>query len=257
MTNITFIMPLHEADSNIQEYVKRALTSISNINQPEKPKLLFGTTEENAKIIQDSIIDKGDFNIDYNFVFVSDTDFCSIVNKCVPQCDTKYFSIIELDDEYTAEWVNNFNKYSNEYEASVYLPITAIKDAKNEDRFSGFANEIAWAPSFAEVYGYVDIECLKAYIDFNLTGSIIECETFLSVGGLNKEYEIVAPYEFLTRVCLNEHKVFVIPKVGYLHTIGREGSITEMSSKNPEIANKTMNLLEKVRQQFIQEEKDE
>ena len=41
-----------------------------------------------------------------------ETDFCSQINFGVSKLDTEWFSILEIDDEFSKIWISNFNKYS-------------------------------------------------------------------------------------------------------------------------------------------------
>ena len=91
---------------------------------------------------------------------------------------------------------------------------------------------IAWSASFANEIGFIDLDCLDTYMDFNVTGSFIKTEDFISIGGLKPSLKIAAWYEFLLRACHNSLKVFVVPKVGYSHTLSREGSYMNETKKD-------------------------
>ena len=68
-------------------------------------------------------------------------------------------------------------------------------------------------------------------MDFNCTGGLFKTEDFISLGGLKKSLKIAAWYEFLMRVCYKSKKIYVLPKIGYLHTVGREDSYMEQMQK--------------------------
>jgi hypothetical protein len=90
----------------------------------------------------------------------------------------------------------------------------------------GYINETAWASAFSEEIGYLDIDALEAYYNFNMTGAIINTETFKTIGGLKPSIKISFWYEFLLRMVYNNHRVYVIPKMCYRHTVNRKDSLT-------------------------------
>jgi hypothetical protein len=52
------------------------------------------------------------------------------------------------------------------------------------------------------------------------------------VGGLKPSIKITFWYEWLLRATNKGKTVFVIPKVGYNHTLGRSGSLVELYKEN-------------------------
>jgi len=55
----------------------------------------------------------------------------------------------------------------------------------NDGKYIGFGNEAAWASSFSNELGFIDLDCLQNYFDFYLTGSIFNLKDWIEVGGLN------------------------------------------------------------------------
>ena len=43
----------------------------------------------------------------------NETDFVSQINLGINKCDTEWFSILEIDDEYKHGWLESFNEYNN------------------------------------------------------------------------------------------------------------------------------------------------
>ena len=109
---------------------------------------------------------------------------------------------------------------------SVFMPLEDITDFNN-GKYIGFGNEAAWASSFSNEIGYVDNECLQNYFDFYVTGSIFNKADWNEVGGLKPLIKISFWYEWLLRLTNKSKKVYVIPKVGYNHSLGRSGSLVE------------------------------
>jgi hypothetical protein len=123
--------------------------------------------------------------------------------------------------------MQEFIKKHSEY--SVILPVNEYINT-NEETVS-FGNEIALDPSFADEIGIIGLEELQLFMDFNCTGGLFKTEDFISLGGLKKSLKIAAWYEFLMRVCYKSKKIYVLPKIGYLHTVGREDSYMEQMQK--------------------------
>jgi hypothetical protein len=222
MNKVTFIMPVHKFDDEVKTYMTKAFESVKNLEGTDGCEFVIAGSDESVIPTQELYNEVG-VGLDLTVVTDSNTDFFTLVNKAVYQCSTPYFSVIEFDDVYNPKWLVNFNEYSEEYEASAYLPITQLVNAENGN-FAGFVNEIVWASSFANEYGFIDLDCLEYYRDFNLTGAFIKTEDFINVGGLKPSLSIASWYEFTMRLCFNEKKAYVIPKTGYFHTVGRKGS---------------------------------
>jgi hypothetical protein len=106
-----------------------------------------------------------------------------------------------------------------------FLPLTEVVDY-NSKGIIGYANEAVWASSFSDELGYLDIQGLENYLNFNASGGVFKTEEFLSLGGLKASMELVFWYEFLMRALYKEKRVFVIPKIGYFHLVNRPGCMT-------------------------------
>jgi hypothetical protein len=64
-----------------------------------------------------------------------------------------------------------------------------------------------------------------------MTGGIFNTADWNEVGGLKAPIKLTFWYEWLLRATYKGKKIFVIPKIGYLHKLGRKGSLIE-SYKN-------------------------
>jgi hypothetical protein len=223
MIDITVLIPVHKYDETVEKYIENAVTSV-----PSEMKLSVVCTEDVKKSLAKHKALKG---FDNWVITDGDTDFCSMVNKGVETCDTEYFSILEYDDIFTTNAYKSFIPYIevNEPDTKVFLSIQELYDASNENTLEpiGYINETVWASAFSEEIGYLDIESLEAYYNFNVTGGIINTDFFKTVGGLKPSIKISFWYEFLLRAIYNNGKVFVAPKVCYQHTVNRKGSLTE------------------------------
>ena len=155
-----------------------------------------------------------------------DTDFCSQINLAAKNVTTDYFSILEFDDLYADNWFKMAHDYFYTNESvSLFLPINILTDSEHKEYH--FINEIAWTSAFSDDIGYLDFDCLQDYSMFNLTGGIFNTKDFITIGGFKPSMKISFNYELLLRMAKKELKIFVVPKEGYMHVVGRNDSLSE------------------------------
>ncbi len=221
MKNLTILIPVHKFNTEIETYLKRAIESV-----PKGVKYCVVCPDE----VRRELIKADMFSSFKNWVVTNgETDFCSMVNVGVESCDTEYFSVLEFDDCYTPNVVTSALPYIevNEPNTKVFLTIQELYDAAKGDMEAvGYINETAWASAFSDEIGFLDIESLEAYYNFNATGAIINTAFFKKIGGLKPSIKISFWYEFLLRCIYNQGKVYVVPKVCYKHTVNRTDSLT-------------------------------
>lgn len=228
MKDLTVIIPVHEFNSEIEVLLKRAIDSFYVTDKDNDSELLFVA----PKKVLSSLKDKYSKLERTKFIESKKSDFCSQINTAVDECK-KYFSILEFDDVYTPNWFKNVKEYSQEDEnISVYLPLTEVVLFNKQDEGPiGYINEAALATSFSEKLGYLDLESLLNYMNFNTTGAVFKTNDFIELGKLKEPIKLSFWYEFLLRAVRNDKKVFVVPKVGYVHTLNREGSLSKIYDK--------------------------
>lgn len=216
-TNITVILPIHKMDETISSYLEKAVKSIEQQKvKPEEllivvPKGLSITLPETS--IKTNIVENN-----------GETDFCSQINFGVENVKTDYFSILEVDDEYSKIWFDNVTKYIKAYdEVDVYLPI--VLDVSVDGRFLHFTNEPVWAKDFSDKLGFLDNDSLLNFPNFQLSGSVIRVESFKAVGKLKPGIKLHFIYEFLLRMSYYDKKMMTIPKLGYKKTNMRPDSL--------------------------------
>lgn len=158
------------------------------------------------------------------------TDFCSQVNFAVDSVDTPYFSILEFDDKYSPKWFRMVEEYyhSNE-DVSVFLPVNVQYNADHSKWQYG--NELPLAASFSNEIGVIDRECLDNCSTFNLTGAVFNTADFISVGKYKPSIKIAFNYELMLRMAEEKLRMFVVPKEGYYHVIGRKDSLSDIYTK--------------------------
>ena len=250
MKDLVVIIPLHEFSKGVNELLSRAVESV-----PSDIEIRISCKHGLSEKIKKSYKGYKNVVIYESELDESPSDFCSLVNQATE--DSKWFSILEYDDEYTPIWFDNFKKYADFYsDISVFLPLEDLVDYK-DGKFIGMGNEAPWASSFSNELGYIDLDCLQNFFDFYLTGSIFNTADWIELGGLKPLIKLTFWYEFLLRATYKGKKVFVIPKVGYKHKLGRDGSLIEEYKKA--IGEKESNFWVKVakKEYFFKEQRDE
>lgn len=219
MKKLTVIIPIHEYNNEIDTLLVDAVESFKSADDG-KTKLLFVGPAEVLNKVKEKYTGK---NISY--LENENTNFQAQINAAVEKCD-EYFSILEFDDQYTPKWFENVQKYMEVNEASFYLPLTQII-ISNEGPV-GYVNEAVWSTSFSNELGYLDLESLMNYMNFNTTGGIFRTDDFKSIGKLKESMKLTFWYEFLLRAISKGKKIYVVPKVGYKHTLDRKGSLSDI-----------------------------
>lgn len=234
--NTTILIPIHEFNETIGDYLLKALTSIDTQKDAIKPKIML--------VIAHNIITEVNDFIDKNYhneinIIVNDakTDYQSQVNLGVKQVSTEYFSVLEFDDEYSSTYFKNVDKYINNYpDIDIFLTLLIEVNEKNEG--IKLTNETVWAQQFIGEngeMGYLNIKALKQYTDFKLSGAVIKKSDFENLGGYKSNIKLTFMYEFLLRALNNASKIYSIPKIGYKHLATRENSLFDNYLKNMSI----------------------
>lgn len=219
--DITVIIPVHVWDDEVKKMFTEAVGSV-----PQEVNIMVVTTTDSG------------FEFEFQAkkgtkceVIKSDdgSSFQHLVNLGVNNVKTDWFSILEFDDEYSKTWFDNFIKYQ-EYnqQYNIFMPLNDlynVEDGKNE--FVGNGNEAVMAASFSDEIGIIDEKSLEDYFSYYLPGSVIKTETFKELGGLKEGIKLTFWYEFMLRAAHNGEKMYVVPKVGYAHVLGREGSLMQ------------------------------
>lgn len=236
MESIDIVIPVHKYDASVKSLLTRCLESVKDMARYSSESgvktnvFIVGPEELPSDEIMGLIEWKGEFN---NFAMVSNTsgnlDFCSQVNFAVNEsCKSDYFIIVEYDDIVTPKWVKTSLPYiEKRKKTSVFLPLIEIYDIESPKKPMSYINEIGWSSSFAEnELGSLNLDALKTYCNFNITGGIIKRNEFIKAGGLKPSIKLSFGYEFLLRMANLYAEVFIIPKVGYYHFVNRTDSLT-------------------------------
>jgi len=222
MENITVIIPLHKTDEKFNDYFTNCVKSLKSQTSVPSNVLIVRSKDDKLK----NYLENFDFD-GLNVEIVEntgETDYMSQINYGASQTKTKWFSILEYDDEYSNIWFNNVEKYSSHYnDVDIFLPL--VVDVTDEGEFINFTNEAVWAMNFSDKMGYLDNACLLRYPNFQTSGLVINKEKFDDIGGFKPSMKLTFVYELLLRATYNDLKIYTIPKVGYKHTNMRSGSL--------------------------------
>lgn len=227
MKNITIILPIHKLDEGYKEMLDNALKSIEDFHNDIKLKIVCplsvkeNLTDLSQKLDIEIIINDGN------------TDFCSQINLGIEKCDTEWFSIFEIDDEYKSVWLKSMNEYTKEYtDVDVFLPV--VKDINDEGKFMTFINESVWAYGFTDKQGFLDNETLLEYQNYQTSGGLFRTQVIKDNGGLKENIKLTFSYELLLRLTHNGVKIMSVPKLGYEHMNLREDSLFWSYKNNEE-----------------------
>jgi hypothetical protein len=218
MKKITIILPIHKIDGDYKEMLTNAISSIEDFNNDVVLSIVCPTkikeelTNLSNKLEITFIENKGN------------TDFCSQINLGIEKCETEWFSIFEIDDEYRPIWLKSMNEYLNIYsDVDVFLPI--IRDINQEGTFVNFTNESAWAYGFTELQGFIDNEVLLEFQNYQTSGGLYRTQVIKDNGSLKENIKLSFSYEFLLRLTHNGVRIMTVPRIGYQHVNMREDSL--------------------------------
>jgi len=231
--NISVIIPVHDYNEVIQGYLEKAIESITKQEDvDELPNIILVYSQE----IEDEIKNfEGSHSIG-NIVYVKNegkTDYQAQVNLGVENVTTDYFSVLEFDDEYGGTYFRNVQKYIDSY-PEIDVLLTMMLEVNEQNQGIKLTNETVWAQQFVGEngeMGYLNVNALKQYTDFKLSGAVIKTSEFRNLGGYKSNIKLTFMYEFLLRALNNASKIFSIPKIGYKHLATREGSLFDVYLK--------------------------
>lgn len=227
MKKITIILPVHTLDEQYSTMLKNAVSSVEDFHNDV---ILSIVCPSNIKDQMVGLSQKLEINVIEN---KGDTDFCSQVNLGVDKCQTEWFSILEVDDEYKKTWLKSMTSYINENpDTDVFLPI--VKDINVEGTFISYTNESAWAYGFTEKQGIIDNEVLLDFQNYQTSGGLYKTSVIKENGMFKENIKLTFSYELLLRLTHNGVKIMTVPKVGYQHVNFREDSLFWKYKNNEE-----------------------
>jgi len=231
--NITTIIPIHNFNEKIGEYLNKAIESIKKQEDVETlPKVILVYTPEIEAELMVFMQDIKDIFIIYS-KNTGKSDYQSQVNLGVDSVETDYFTVLEFDDEFSLTYFKNGVKYVKAYpEVDVFLTMMIEVNEKNEA--IKLTNETVWAQQFVGEngeMGYLNLNALKQYTDFKMSGAIVKKSEFENLGKYKSNIKLTFMYEFLLRALNNACKIYSIPKIVYKHLATREDSLFDIYQK--------------------------
>ena len=230
MKDITIIVPIHKfSEESDGKLLRLALNSVVKCQENYDDKLSVVTVGPvDIKEVVENILTEVFGGTELKFEYIVNKgkcDFCSQINFAVKHVKTSFFSILEMDDQYFPKWFKLAKAYyPTREDVAVFLPI----NIQNDGETSQYCNEMVWAMSFSNEQGVVDADCLKVSAAFNLTGAIFNTKDFKRVKGYDSKIDVAFNYELLMRMTKEYGlKIYVVPRIGYCHLIGRKGSLLE------------------------------
>jgi hypothetical protein len=236
--DITVILPIHKWDDKVKELYEKAIETVKEQDgDDDRPKVLVVY----AAALESNEDFKKNFEQEYDALTVTflknegKIDFQSQINLAAKEVKTRWFSILEFDDEYSTTYFKIMKSYIDSPEfkdIDIFLPI--IVETNDKEQALKLTNETVWSKQFVGengTMGYLNENSLNQYTDFKICGSLIKTDEFNESGGLKTNIKLTFQYEFLLRYLKNASKIYTVPKIGYKHLSIREGSLFDTISK--------------------------
>jgi len=221
--DVSVILPIKSSKVlNFDEYFGKAIESIKFQRLSINELIIVHTNETHLVEFLDSF-DFGDINVK-KIEWTKSPSYAEQVNLGVREASSKWISLFEFDDEYSAIWFKNVDLYSKSYsDVDAFLPI--VVDTTDKGVFAGFTNEATFAANFSQEMGILSNETLQQYQNFQTSGIVIKKDKFIDYGLFKPSFKLTFGYEFFLRMTHNSVKIMSIPRIGYKHINLREGSI--------------------------------
>lgn len=224
MKNITIILPIYKLGTDEEAMLTNAITSIKDFHEEVKLTIVCPSSLLSKKEYILEGKDFGPLEIEFLSNTTGDTDYLSQVNLGIENCDTEWFSILEIDDEYKKVWLPSMKEHINTFkDVDVFLPI--VEDINVEGKFLSFMNESVWAYGFSTSQGLIDNELLLEYQNYQTSGGLFRTQVIKDNGKFKNNIKLTFSYEFLLRLTHNGVKIMTVPKIGYKHVNMRENSL--------------------------------
>jgi len=221
MKKITIILPIYKLEGEDMVMLNNSLLSVEDFHNDVKVMIVCPVDLKKNFDVMD-FGQKLEIKMLYNST--KKTDFLSQINMGIDDCDTEWFSILEIDDEYKKPWLSSINEYMNAFtDVDVFLPI--VKDINVEGKFLNLTNESLWAYGFAAKQGYLDNELLLEFQNFQTSGGLYKTKVIKDNGKFKNNIKLTFSYEFLLRLTYNGVNIMSVPKIGYQHVNLRENSL--------------------------------
>lgn len=239
MKDLSIIIPIHKYDNQVDDLLNNAITSIEKQKDKKEIINLFIILPKEIKNNIEKIGSKNKIDIKY-IINENDTSYQNQINLAANKIKTKYFMVLEFDDELSNTYIKNVKEYVKHYpDVDIFLSLIIETNEKNEAL--KLTNEMVWSQhgigDFGEL-GFLNSESLKLFTDFKLSGAVIKTNKFKEIGMYKTKIKLTFMYEFLLRAINNGIKIMTIPKVIYKHFLNRKDSLFEYYINNMSLEEK-------------------
>jgi hypothetical protein len=230
MKNITILLPVYKLEEIDVAMLKNAVASTGEFKDNVIISIIAPKT---LKKELEAVTFDGEPDVKYVYNTTESTEFTSQINIGIEACETEWFSILEIDDEYKPIWYKVVQEYVEAYQdVQVFLPV--VEDVNEGGNLLGFTNESLWAFGFTANPGLLDIDILLEYQNYQTSGALFKTEAIKNCGNFKDNIKLTFVYEFLLRIIHNGIVVMGVPKIGYRHVNFREGSLFWLYKNNDE-----------------------
>ena len=232
MKNITVILPIYKLGIDEALMLDNALKSVDDFH--EEVKVTIVCPLELMVKLDELLLETNHEKLEIKKLSnPGETDFVSQLNLGIEDCNTEWFSILEIDDEYKKVWLSSMKEFSAAYtNANILLPI--VRDINVEGKFLSFMNESVWAYGFSTDQGVIDKELLMEYQNFQTSGGLYRTQVIKDNGAFKDNIKLTFSYEFLLRMANLDVEIITVPIIGYQHVNLREGSLFWLYKNDPE-----------------------
>src|SRR5579859_5563471 len=148
MSNVTIIMPIHEFGDNLKKYIDAAITSVLQQVDAAPNLLIVYTARAKEGGLFEYLEEKQYGERVTTVLNEGKGDYCGQVNFGANAVTTDYFSILELDDEYSRVYFRNVDKcIKNLPDVGLFLPITVDVDDKTNTPVQ-LVNQSIWSNGY-------------------------------------------------------------------------------------------------------------
>lgn len=225
MKKITVILPIHKLEIDEVLMLNNAIASVKEFHEDVKLTIVcpVAVMSKLETFISEST-DIEELEIKKLPNTTKETDFVSQITVGINDCDTEWFSILEIDDEYKKIWLPSMKEHVEKFkDVDVFLPI--VRDVNVEGKFLSFMNDSVWAYGFSTEQGFLDHDLLTEYQNYQTSGGLYRTQVIKDNGGFKNNIKLTFSYEFLLRLTNNGVKIMVVPRSGYQHVNMREDSL--------------------------------
>lgn len=239
--DITVILPINKIKETELPLLQTAINSVFAQKDNFSPtELLIITNEDTKKLFSEIKLEEKSLlklknyqDVDIKFLINPNNvdNYQNQINTAVKEIKTKFFTILDFDDEFTNLHFKMAERYiRNMPEVDLFL--TIIADTTMQREQFRYCNEINWVKEVTnDKHGSMLMEVVLNYNLIALNGAIISKEKFEEIGGLKESMKLSYVKEFLLRFINNDGISYTIPKIGYVRKNGRDDSYLDRLNK--------------------------